>query len=384
MGQVSGGTVTLLFTDLVGSTELLDELGDEQADELHRSHFRLLRDAVAASGGREVKSLGDGLMVVFSSATSALACSVAMQQAVHRHNNLRPPGGPELHVRIGVHAGEPIRDEQDFFGTPVVIARRLCENAEGGQILSSEVVRGLVGSRGGHTFRNLGALRLKGFAKPLPASLVVWEPAPEPPEVQESLEQETASRVPLPPLLAGAGLTAFVGRARQMEMLERVWVRVRDGERQFVVLTGEPGIGKTRLATEFAAAAHDEGATVLLGRAVEEPLTPYQAFAEALGHYISSCPQDKLRSLVGSRGAILAGIVPELAQRLAEAAAGRDGVPKKAKVAAVQFVGLFVAELVQQLGRADEVREQQGHGAARYLSHSVPSSCEAAESCRSD
>jgi class 3 adenylate cyclase len=166
----SSGVVTILFTDLAASTELLDRLGDESYEALRQMHFGLLRSAVAEHGGEEVKSLGDGLMVVFPSTLSALRCAVAMQQAVRRHNDQHPE--TPLQVRIGLHAGEPIREEGDYFGTPVVVARRLCEVAEGGQVLASDLVRGLAGSRGGVVFEPLGPLALKGFAAPVAASVV--------------------------------------------------------------------------------------------------------------------------------------------------------------------------------------------------------------------
>src|ERR687894_829748 len=101
------GIVTILFTDLVGSSQLWGELGDRAADELTRTHFRLLRDVVSGYGGHEVKSLGDGLMVVFPSAVGAVSCAIAMQQAVHDHNQEQPQR--PMQVRIGLHAGEPIR-----------------------------------------------------------------------------------------------------------------------------------------------------------------------------------------------------------------------------------------------------------------------------------
>jgi class 3 adenylate cyclase len=169
------GTVTFLFTDLVGSTELLDKLGDDEAERLRQAHFRLLREAVAGRHGQEVKNLGDGLMVAFASAVDALACAVVMQEAVRLHNQ-QPGQEHPLEVRIGLHVGEPLRDEDDYFGTPVVVAKRLCDSAQGGRILVSELVRGLVGSRGGYVFRVLGPLALKGFAEPLSACEVVWEP----------------------------------------------------------------------------------------------------------------------------------------------------------------------------------------------------------------
>ncbi len=108
------GTVTLLFTDLVGSTELLERIGDDEAERLRRLHFGLLRDVLAARGGHEVKSLGDGLMVVFGSAVGAVGCAVAMQQAVLRHNRRQP--GLRLGVRIGLHVGEPIATRTTISG----------------------------------------------------------------------------------------------------------------------------------------------------------------------------------------------------------------------------------------------------------------------------
>jgi class 3 adenylate cyclase/pimeloyl-ACP methyl ester carboxylesterase len=310
------GTVTFLFTDLERSTEILQKLGDDEAQVLWRTHFGLLRTAVAARGGEEVKNLGDGLMVVFASALDALACAVAMQQAVHRHNQQQEERH-RLQVRVGLHVGEPIREEDDYFGMPVVVAKRLCDGAQGGQILASDLVRRLVGSRGGHTFRDLGPLSLKGVAEPLSAYEVVWEPAAEelaaPPAPQV---EGPVAPLPLPPLLASGERTTFVGRDRELERLRHHWERVRTGKRQLVLLTGEPGIGKTRLAAEFAVAAHAEGATVLFGRSDEAAALPYQPFVEALRHYVAACPPNELRARLGATATELTGLVPELAQRL--------------------------------------------------------------------
>src|SRR5579875_2887092 len=170
------GTVTLLFTDQVSSTETLQRLGDDQAERLRRAHFKLLREVAGAHRGTEVKNLGDGLMVAFASAVDAVACAIAIQQAVHR--------GPEanaLKVRVGLNAGEPIIDEDDYFGTAVVVAKRLCDAAAAGQILSADVVRMLVGTRGGFDFTPLEPLLLKGIAEPLATSEVGWRPASQQP-----------------------------------------------------------------------------------------------------------------------------------------------------------------------------------------------------------
>jgi class 3 adenylate cyclase len=182
MPGASSSIVVLLFTDLVSSTELLERLGEDAAEKLRRTHFSLLRDVVSARGGLEVKSVGDGLMVVFPSAVDALDSAVAIQQAVHGHDQLRSQ------VRVGLHVGEPIRDEDDYFGMPVVVATRLCNDiAAGGQVIASDLVRRLVGSRGGHTFRDLGAFQLKGIAEPVPACEVAWEPAKVAPPAQPAI-----------------------------------------------------------------------------------------------------------------------------------------------------------------------------------------------------
>ena len=170
----SGGLVTILFTDLVGSTELLQKLGDDAGEAVRRIHFQLLREAVGVTGGQEVKNLGDGLMVVFSSALDAIGCAVAIQHAIELYN--QEPGAHELQVRVGLHAGEPIREEDDYFGTPIVIAKRLCDSAQGGQIVASDLVRALIGSRGRFSFREIGTVELKGLLTPLLATEIVWRP----------------------------------------------------------------------------------------------------------------------------------------------------------------------------------------------------------------
>jgi class 3 adenylate cyclase len=172
------GTVTLLFTDLVGSTELMDRLGDEAGDRVLREHFAILREAASNHGGQEVKSLGDGLMLAFASALGAVACAVSMQRriAVSRDED----GCEAIGLRIGLNAGEAISAEGDYFGRPVVVAKRLCDRAGWGQILVSDVVRSLVGSRGEYAFIALGALQLKGFADPVTAFGLDWRSRGEP------------------------------------------------------------------------------------------------------------------------------------------------------------------------------------------------------------
>lgn len=152
--------VAVLFTDVVGSTELLDRLGDDAAHHVRRRHFALLRDALGHHGGREVKSLGDGLMVVFASAGAAVACGVAMQRAVAASED-------PLELRVGIASGEAVCEDGDYFGRPVVVARRLCDAAGGGEVLVSEPVAGPVA---GAEVREVEPLRLKGLSEPVAAS----------------------------------------------------------------------------------------------------------------------------------------------------------------------------------------------------------------------
>ncbi|HZQ76099.1 MAG TPA: AAA family ATPase [Acidimicrobiia bacterium] len=285
MGERSSAMVTLLFTDLVASTELLARLGDDAAEEVRRAHFSLLRQAIAETGGEEVKSLGDGLMVVFGSAVDALRCAVAIQRAVERHN--AAGAGPELALRVGVHAGEPLRDGADFHGESVVTASRLCNEADGGQILASELVAGLVGSRGGFRFRPAGRVPLKGLPEPVAAVTVDWR----------SSKRSPAGIVPTARLAAGPGTTSpapiahegatpgprgprLVGRERELAVLEREFAIAAGGEFRCALLVGDAGVGKTRLARELvtrqlpavvtlSARAYPLGATTAFGVWIE-------------------------------------------------------------------------------------------------------------------
>jgi DNA-binding NarL/FixJ family response regulator/class 3 adenylate cyclase len=158
--------VTILFTDIAGSAMLDDRYGDE-ADARRGEHFAALRHAIGDHGGREVKSVGDGLMVAFSSTVAAVRCAVDMQRAT-----TGAPGGPP--IRIGIDAGEPTADGADLFGTPVIVAGRLCETARAGEVLTTQVVRQIAGPRVAELIRPAGTLRVKGISEPVLTALVRW------------------------------------------------------------------------------------------------------------------------------------------------------------------------------------------------------------------
>jgi class 3 adenylate cyclase len=164
--------VTVLFSDMVDSTAMSSGLDPSAADRLRRDHFSLLREAIAASAGTEVKNLGDGLMVVFPSASAALACATAMQRGV-RGKNLAT--GSSVGLRVGASCGDATRERNDYFGTPVIEASRLCSRAKGGQIFVADAVRITAGESSSWTFSRIGHLDLKGLPEPVLSFEVPWD-----------------------------------------------------------------------------------------------------------------------------------------------------------------------------------------------------------------
>jgi len=156
---------SLLFTDLEGHVAMMSRLGDVEGRAVLREHEARTRQALAAHGGAEVKAMGDGFMASFASAQDALRCAIAIQRAF-----AEPDAGEELRVRIGVNAGEPIAEDEDFFGASVIAAARIAALASGGQTLIANVVRELVAGKG-FLFRDAGEHRLKGLEEPIR----VWE-----------------------------------------------------------------------------------------------------------------------------------------------------------------------------------------------------------------
>ncbi len=299
--------ISVIFTDIVGSTELSMSLSVEESDRLLRAHFALLRHCVTRSGGTEVKSLGDGVMAVFPTASSALACAVAMQQAVERDNRTERRS---VGLRVGISAGEATLERGDYYGDPVIEASRLCARAQGGQILVADLVRATAGRRAPYEFISLGELELKGLRDPVPTLKVTWEP------VQD---EGMAERVPLPSRLAIKPATGVIGREVETERLEEALQRTVAGDgRQVVLLAGEAGVGKTTLATQMASSAYDAGSVVLLGRCEEDLGAPYAPFVEALSYYVAHADPLELESHARVHGGELSRIVPGLRRRLGD------------------------------------------------------------------
>ncbi len=296
---------TILLTDLVGSTRLATSVGPVRADELREEHFTLLRDAIAGFQGKEVKNTGDGLMIAFSSASAAVKCAVAMQQLFERRYRNAEQG---LRVRIGLGAGESTVKDGDYFGMPSIEAARLCTQAPSDGILISGLAKTLAGRCEGIEFTSAGELELKGFPEPVEAFSVSWAPIAE--------ETSGASRWPLPALLRSVPPVSYVGRVEERAALAEAMNLARSGQRQVVLLSGQPGIGKTRLASYAAHSAHAEGFAVAWGACSEDLAVPYEPWIAICSHVVEHAPQELLARHVKRHGGELSRLGRELSERV--------------------------------------------------------------------
>ena len=167
------GTVIILFSDIEGSTQMTERLGDQRMQQILRGHNDIVRHQVAAYGGFEVKSLGDGFMLAFSSARRALQRAISIQQAFTAYN--REHAEEPVRVRIGLHTGEFVQEMEDFFGKNVILASRIADQAKGGQILVSALLKELTKSAGDIRFGQVREVELKGLAGVNRVYAVEWE-----------------------------------------------------------------------------------------------------------------------------------------------------------------------------------------------------------------
>ncbi len=244
----------VLFCDVVGSTVLRVGLGDDAADRLNNLVSNAIRTAIEDEGGRVIKGLGDGFMAIFNSSVGAVAAGVEMHitAATTAVQSALLLPGTEVALRVGISAGEVAEDDGDYFGTPVVEAARLVSAAKSHEVLVSDVVRALVGSRGNHRFELAGEYTLKGLPTPVTCYSVPWT------------MPETSASTPLefPEFLATQRQGPFVGRDALLTDLRH---SIDNQHLHALLLYGEPGIGKTRLVAEVAWGSHQSGTSIATG-----------------------------------------------------------------------------------------------------------------------
>jgi class 3 adenylate cyclase len=168
------GALTVMFSDLEGSTAMVERLGEQRWFQVLQHHNAVVREQVDAHGGQVVKSQGDGFMIVFDSARAGLRCAIAIQRAFA--GQAHPETGEELRVRIGLNAGFVIEDAQDFYGKAVILAARIGDQARGGEILVSDTLKVYVERDPTFEFARATDVELKGFTGLHTLYAARWEP----------------------------------------------------------------------------------------------------------------------------------------------------------------------------------------------------------------
>jgi len=172
--EAQAGPVTVLFTDIAGSTAMTQTLGDAGAQQVVRAHNRIVREALSANAGKEIKHTGDGIMASFAKTSDGVDAAIQMQREVAIHNQHNP--NLPLHLKIGLNAGEPIAEDNDLFGTTVQLSARIVDKAKADQIFVSEIVRGICAGKQ-YKFINRGGFPMKGFGDDVILYEVVWNEA---------------------------------------------------------------------------------------------------------------------------------------------------------------------------------------------------------------
>ncbi|MDQ1494556.1 MAG: hypothetical protein QOG69_1039, partial [Actinomycetota bacterium] len=306
--------VTFLLTDIEGSTAAWEADADAMAVALAR-HDEVVEHVVTSRGGRLIKTRGEGdaTFSVFDRPSAAAAAAIDLQEAIlHEPWALAEP----MRIRVALHTGEVELRDGDYFGRAVNRAARLRSLAAGGQILCSGATAELVidSLSDDVILDDLGMRQLKNLARPEH----VFELRLETADDSQTLTTDAPMERPgLPAVLAGPG--PFVGRGPELERLLSAWQTALGGGAHAVLIAGEPGVGKTRLAGEWSRHAYEQGAIVLYGRCDEDLGAPYQPFAEALRSLIPSLGASRLRGLRGVEA--LLSLVPGLTDVLPDLAA---------------------------------------------------------------
>ncbi|BCO83624.1 hypothetical protein MINTM011_19590 [Mycobacterium paraintracellulare] len=306
--------VTFLLTDIEGSTAAWEAEAGAMAAALAR-HDELIEHVVTSRGGRLIKTRGEGdaTFSVFERPSAAASAAVELQDAIaHEPWALRQP----IRVRVALHTGEVELRDGDYFGRAVNRVARLRSLAEGGQILCSGATAELVidSLADDVVLTDLGMRQLRNLARPEHVFELRLETAEQ--RAQPAAAETPMERPGLPAVLVGPG--PFVGRGRELEGLLSAWQGALTGGVRTVLIAGEPGVGKTRLAGEWSQRAYEMGAVVLYGRCDEDLGAPYQPFAEALRALVPCMGAERLRGLRGVEALLplapgLADVVPDLA-----------------------------------------------------------------------
>jgi len=287
--------VTVLITDIEGSTALGDVRGDAVAMELVRAHEAIVRRCLP-EGGRQIKSMGDGYMLAFESPELGIACALDMQDALATYNDKHPT--EPLRVRMGLNLGPVIEEGGDLYGTTVNAVARIAAKAQRGQLLVSEGAKSALPDGDRWVFADRGLFWLKGLRER-------WR-----------LFEVARSADAIRPAPVVAGRTPFVGREDERAALRLLVDAAMDGRGGFVILSGDAGVGKTRLAEELTTEARGRGLHAFAARCFEASRAhPYAPFVEILERAERETEHERFRVLLGETAPEISRLLPHLRRR---------------------------------------------------------------------
>jgi class 3 adenylate cyclase/tetratricopeptide (TPR) repeat protein len=328
--QGAGHPITMLFTDVQGSTQLRARHGDRIADEILHDHEAIVRRAIGEHGGVEAAFFGDGFMATFATPAAGLGCAVAIQRALQQYGRDNPDR--RIRVRMGLHHGEAVERDGTLYGQAVHAASRVMNEAAGGQILVTAAVRDAVKATGGISFVDRGLYWLRGFPDRWRLYEAEWG-------------RDDAGGTARP------AQTPFVGREAERADLRRAVEAARVGHGSFVLVSGEAGVGKTRLVQEIDAEADARGLRVLAGHSArDEGQAPYLPFTEMIEQgMVTPRSPATLRQALGEAAPEIARIAPALRLVVPDIPAPLDLPPEQAR----RYLWLSMREFI---GRAAQER----------------------------
>ncbi|HQR10772.1 MAG TPA: AAA family ATPase [Casimicrobiaceae bacterium] len=346
MNSLPSGTVTFLFTDIEGSTRMMQQHPDAMKAALAR-HNTLLQEAIGGHGGHVFQVLGDGFCAAFHNARDALAAALDAQRALHR-SDWGEVG--DVRVRMGLHKGS-VEARGDEYDSSLTLARvqRVMTAGHGGQTLLSASVADSVRDAmpDGTTLRDLGQFKLRGIAEAENLFQLVSADLPSEFPPLRAEDSAATDAAPLERLIRGR----LVGRGNEQLQLQQHWANAQQSRGQLVLLSGEPGVGKTRLAQDLVAHAQERGATVLRGGCYEyEATTPYLPFVEAFREWTRRQSADQLRAALGTTAPEIAKLAPEIEAKLGALAPNPPLSPSEERMRLFDNVARLLRGLAAQRG----------------------------------
>lgn len=296
-----------MYTDVVGSTSLTERLGDARAHRLMRRHQEQVRQELRRYGGYEVTALGDGFQLAFPDIASSLACAAAIQRSAEGLGDCEQEA---VRLRVGLHIGEVFRAGSGMMGLTAILAQRIMSVAQPGVILMSHEVSEASIAPPGTSIIKRGAYHLKGLTDTYELFELIWRPAIVP------LERVTPQGAPR--LLEPAPAPPFVGRQEELRELLRALADSERGGLRVIAVTGEAGIGKSRLVSELMSSVGARDLTAGQGRSFEEDATPFQSFSGCLRAWLQADPPLEAPAAVLAELAPLSRFFEELRDFLPE------------------------------------------------------------------